>query len=102
MTDTSSEDAKIMHQRLWKALEDAEYFIPDLEEMLGGSLNIPSSKYLGFSMGLCSNQDIDKKDDLATVMMNADHALYYVKNHRKGGVALWKDVKRSEKENPDF
>ena len=102
MTDTSSQDGTIMFNRLHKALEDADFFIPELEAMLGGTVDIPPEKYLGFSMGLCSNQDIEKHYDLASVMMNADHALYYVKNHKKGRCALWKDVKKSEEENPDF
>ena len=98
MTDTTSENGKIMASRLFQGLKEANFFIPELEKLLGGSLEIPESQYLGFSMGLCSNLDIPEHHDLATVMMNADHALYYAKKHMKGSVALWKDVVELEKE----
>ena len=96
MTDTNCADGKIFYRRLKNTLEDANYFIPELEAMLGGKIDIPKEKYLGFSMGLCSNMDIEKPHDLATVMMNADQALYYVKNNKKGGVAAWNELNKNK------
>jgi diguanylate cyclase (GGDEF)-like protein len=96
MTDTNCADGKIFYRRLKNTLENANYFIPELEAMLGGKIDIPKEKYLGFSMGLCSNMDIEKPHDLATVMMNADQALYYVKNNKKGGVAAWNELNKNK------
>lgn len=97
MTDTSAENGKIMAARLFQGLKEAQFFIPELEKLLGGTLNIPEREYLGFSMGICSNLDIPEHHDLATVMMNADHALYYAKKHLKGTAVLWKEVVELEK-----
>lgn len=99
MTDTTAENGKIMASRLLTAMKEANYFIPELETLLGGTLEIPKEHLLGFSMGLCSNMDIPEHHDLATVMMNADHALYYAKNHIKGNAVLWKEVVELENLN---
>ena len=30
---------------------------------------------------------------MESTMINADHALYYSKQHNKGSITIWKDVK---------
>ena len=101
MTDTPAENGKFLAARLLQALKEADYFIPDLEKLLGGTIEVSPENLLGFSMGLSSNLDIPNHHDLATVMMNADHALYYAKNHNKGSAMLWKEVIELEKQNID-
>ena len=101
MTDTPAENGKFLAARLLQALKEADYFIPDLEKLLGGTIEVSPENLLGFSMGLSSNLDIPDHHDLATVMMNADHALYYAKNHNKGSAMLWKEVIELEKQNID-
>lgn len=93
LTDTSCSEAERIAQRLYKELENNNYFIPELEQFLGCKLNISASKYINFSMGICSNYDIEESDNLDKVMANADKALYYSKAHGKGCISLWKDIK---------
>jgi len=99
MTDTNCDEGKIMASRLYEALEKAEYFVPNLEALLGKKIKLPQEKYLGFSMGICSNIDIEDKFNLSEVMMNADQALYYSKEHGKGVATSWIDVKNSIKKD---
>ena len=94
MTDTNCDEGKIMGQRLRNALNEADHFLPELRALLGSDIDISKSNLLGFSMGLCSNIDLPegKRYDLATVMMNADHALYDAKERGKGLVSVWSEI----------
>ena len=95
LPNTSCPEAKRAGERLHEALEKAEYFIPDLEKLVGKKIEIPEKYRLGFSMGICSNEDSDDMSDMETTMINADHALYYSKQHEKGSITIWHDIKDS-------
>lgn len=81
-------------KRLNKALRKEEYFIPALEDLMEKEIDVPKEYHLGFSMGICSNFDIEDKTNLKQVLKNADDALYYSKNNGKGKVIIWKDIKQ--------
>ena len=81
-------------KRLNKALRKEQYFIPALEDLMEKEIDVPKEYHLGFSMGICSNFDIEDKTNLKQVLKNADDALYYSKNNGKGKVIIWKDIKQ--------
>ena len=95
LSDASCQEAKRVASRLYDALRDAKNFIPDLEKMLGRKVIVPEEKYLNFSMGLCSNYDFEDSSELDMVMAKADAALYYSKEHGKGCVSIWSEIKDS-------
>lgn len=95
MNDTSIYEVENLFKRIKDNLDKLNYFIPDLEAHLNvEKLDIESGKRLGFSMGISTNFDIENVSDLETVLHNADKALYYTKEHCKGGYSVWEDVKR--------
>lgn len=96
MADTNVEESKRVYQRLEEALIKKQHFIPDLEKLLGTTeLNIPKNRYLGFSMGVSTNYDVNDCQNLEEVMRNADKALYYSKEHGKGSLTIWSEIKKS-------
>lgn len=93
LPNTTCEEAKRSGERLYDALEKADYFIPELEHLLERKIKIPKEKRLGFSIGVSctvSNADVT---DIEETMVNADQALYYSKQHGKGIISIWPDVK---------
>ena len=56
-------------------------------------IEVPENRKLGFSMGISTNQDVEKCDDIDLVVQNADKALYYTKNTQKGSVSVWAEIK---------
>ncbi|MBQ1949664.1 MAG: hypothetical protein II367_05870, partial [Treponema sp.] len=63
------------------------------EHLLERKIKIPKEKRLGFSIGVSctvSNADVT---DIEETMVNADQALYYSKQHGKGIISIWPDVK---------
>lgn len=95
LSDTSCTEGKRAAQRLYQGLEERNYFITDIEAFLHRKLEIPKVKRLGFSMGLCSNYDVEDNANLDIVLANADKALYYSKQHGKGCVSSWSEIKES-------
>lgn len=93
LPNTNCSEAARAAERLYEGLVKKEHFIPDLEKLLGKNIIIPEGKKLGFSMGISSNSDGDDISDLDTTMTNADKALYYSKQHKKGSVTIWADIK---------
>lgn len=93
LPNTNCDEAKRAAERLKDGLEEEQNFVPALEKMLGKNLDIPKDKYLNFSMGICSNIDCEDTYNLEKVMIRADQALYYSKEHQKGSVTIWDDVK---------
>ena len=94
MTDTNETESCRVYERLKEALAKEEYFIPQLRNLLGvNTLEIPSNRYLGFSMGICTNYDIEDASDLNAVLKNADKALYHSKETCKGTCTIWSDIK---------
>ncbi len=93
LPNTTCSEARRAAERLQEALEKAQHFIPDLEALLDKKIEIKPKYLLGFSMGICSNSDTDDMTDMETAMINADHALYYSKQHNKGGVSIWSEIK---------
>ena len=93
LPNTSCSEAALAANRLKQGLIDAEYFIPDLKQLLHKDIYITEDKYLGFSMGISSNSDEEDISDLETTMVNADKALYYSKHHNKGSITIWTDIK---------
>lgn len=93
LPNTNCAEAARAAERLYEGLVKKEHFIPDLEKLLGKNIVIPEGKKLGFSMGISSNSDGEDISDLDTTMTNADKALYYSKQHKKGSVTIWADIK---------
>lgn len=93
LPNTNCQEAKRAAERIHEALEKADYFIPDLCQILEKNVIIPDNKFVGFSTGICSNFDIDDQTKMDDVMVCADHALYYAKQHKKGSVIIWSDIK---------
>ena len=95
MADTSVDEALRVNQRLKESLKAADFFIPDLKAHLGNqNLQIPENKYLGFSMGICTNFDDDDFENLNAVLEKADQALYYSKENCKGQPSVWKEISK--------
>ena len=95
MVDTNVDEALRVNQRLKESLKAAEFFIPDLKEHLDDqTLQIPENKYLGFSMGICTNFDDDDFENLNAVLEKADQALYYSKENCKGQPSVWKEISK--------
>ncbi len=92
MQGTSTENAKLLAERIYKSLEMNNYFVPDLEHFLNKKLRIPHEKLLNFSMGLCSNFDLDDPKNLTEVIKFADSAMYSSKQSGKGRCTIWKKV----------
>ena len=44
-------------------------------------------------MGISTNQDVEKCDNIDVVVQNADKALYYAKNNKKASVSVWSEIK---------
>lgn len=93
LSETSCEQGQAIAQRLYRALDNEEHFIPKIESFLKKKIDVPDNRHLSFSMGLCSNRDIDDFTDMEEVMASADKALYYSKEHGKSCVTLFRDVK---------
>lgn len=94
MVDTNADEGKRVYKRLNESLEVHGFFIPQIRALLKvDELNIPENRRIGFSMGISTNHDAEKCDDLDLVVQNADKALYYSKEHRKGSVTVWADIK---------
>ena len=72
---------------------EGDYFIPDLCQLLEKNVIIPDNRRIGFSTGICSNYDIEDQTKMDDVMVYADHALYYSKQHGKGSIIIWNDIK---------
>ncbi len=99
LSDASCSEAQRVAGRLYEGLSSEGFFIPKLEAMLGQKVLVSPEKYLNFSMGLCSNYDFEDTSDLDQVMTKADAALYYSKEHGKGKVTIWTDIKDSLSED---
>ena len=93
LPNTNCPEAHRAAERVHEALEESNYFITDLEDLLGKKLNVPENRILGFSTGICSNFDIEDPTDMETVMNNADQSLYYSKKTKKGSITIWSDIK---------
>lgn len=93
LPDTNVQEAYRAGERIREGLNKAEYFIPKLEKLLKRkNIQIPEKNRIGFSMGLCSNLNIENFYDLHQVMKNADSALYYCKEHGKCMSIDWQTV----------
>lgn len=99
LPNTDCLEAKRAAERLSEGLEKAQYFLPELCELLGKNARIPVDKYLNFSMGICSNDELEDVSDLETIMNRADKALYYSKQHNKGSVTIWEEVPQLKEES---
>ena len=93
MSDTSPQEAERMCQRLYIELAKEDFFLTELKKITRQDIEIPEKKKVGFSMGLCSNSDIESPENLTEVMRNADRALNYAKDKSKGAVTNWLKVK---------
>lgn len=91
--ETPCFQGKYIAKRLYEALERENHFIPAIEKYLGHSIEVPDNRYLSFSMGLSSTKDVDGGCDLQRVLVNADKALYFSKQHGKSQVSIWSEVK---------
>ena len=93
MPSTNCLEAKRAAERLYKELSTQNHYISQLSDLLKTEIDIPENKRLCFSMGICSNYDIEDPTDLELTMKNADHALYYSKKHGKNQIVIWSDIK---------
>lgn len=95
MVDTNEKESLRVYERIKQGLKKENYFIPQLEKLLGeDNLNIPQNRHLGFSMGVCTNYDVEKFYELNEVLNNADKALYYSKEHGKGICSFWSQINK--------
>lgn len=100
MLDTNEEETKRVFDRLYEKLKQADFFVPNLKQLLGvNTLEIPAKRLLGFSMGVSTNFDIEDHSDLNKVLENADKALYYSKENCKGNCSIWNEVHDKIKHN---
>lgn len=90
---TTTLEAKRSGERLYEALEKEKNFIPALEKLLNRNVKIPDNKKLGFSMGICCTSDNEDVTNIEETMIKADKALYYSKQHKKGSITIWSDIK---------
>lgn len=90
---TEPSEAKRAAERVKEGLAEEKYFIPELEQLTGMTIEVEESKHIGFSAGICSNLEIENFANMEETMTNADSALYYAKEHKKGSVVLWHDIK---------
>lgn len=93
LPNTNCLEAKRAAERLYEELCAQNHYIPQLSELLKTEIDIPENKRLCFSMGICSNYDIEDPTDIELTMKNADHALYYSKKHGKNQIIIWSDIK---------
>ena len=101
LPNTNCIEAKRAAERVHEALEKDHFFIPDLEDLLERSLDVPEDKILGFSTGICSNFDIDDPTNMEETMANADQALYFSKKSSKGSITMWSEIKDKLPQNND-
>ena len=90
---TTTLEAKRSGERLYEALEKEKNFIPALEKLLNRNVKIPDNKKLGFSIGICCTTDNNDVTNIEETMIKADKALYYSKQHKKGTITIWSDIK---------
>ncbi len=94
MIDTNADEGRRVYRRLCECLQSHEYFLPQIKALLKrDDIEVPENRKLGFSMGISTNQDVEKCDDIDLVVQNADKALYYTKNTQKGSVSVWAEIK---------
>lgn len=94
MIDTNADEGKRVYKRLYECLRGHEYFLPQIKALLKQpEIEVPENRRLGFSMGISTNQDVEKCDNIDLVVQNADKALYFAKNNKKGSVAVWAEIK---------
>ncbi|MBQ1628577.1 MAG: GGDEF domain-containing protein [Treponema sp.] len=93
LPNTNCKEAYRAGERLREGLIKAEYFIPEIEKAVHKKISIKNSQRLGFSMGICSNFEMNDPTDMNTTLTNADRALYYSKEHGKNRTTIWSDIK---------
>ena len=91
LPETPAKNAKILSDRIRNVLISKKFFIPELSKFLGENISVPENRYMTFSMGICSNQDIEDPTDLNLVITNADKAMYEAKQAGKNRCSLWKE-----------
>ena len=97
LPNTNLQSAVRAGNRLRKALEDARFFIPELERFLGRSPEVSTENLLGFSGGICCNLDMPDSGDVAGVLAASDKALRYAKKTGKNRVCCYNDVPAEER-----
>lgn len=104
LPDTNCKEALKICSRLYKALENRNFFLDELEELVGTKVNVEPKNRLGFSAGISSNFDAEEYYNLSEVLNKADHALYYSKHNGKGKASIWSEVKNflTEESNLDM
>ncbi len=95
LPNTNCTEARRAAERLHEALENSDYFVPDLCQLLGKNVVIPDNLRIGFSTGICSNFELEDQTKLDNVLICADHALYYAKEHKKGSIVIWDEIKEN-------
>ena len=104
LPETNCKDAKKICSRLYKALENKNFFLDELEDLIGSKVNVEPENRLGFSAGISSNFDAEEYFNLSEVLNKADHALYYSKQNGKGKASIWSEIKDflTEESNSDM
>ena len=97
LPNTNLQAAVRAGERLRKALEDARFFIPELERFLGRRPEVSADNLLGFSGGICCNLDMPDSGDVAGVLAASDKALRYAKKTGKNRVCCYNDVPAEER-----
>ena len=73
------------------AKELSSGFIDEIRDKCGQDIEIPPNKLLSCSIGI-SNKDKCSLSDINSILLQADEALYYIKDNMKGTCISWEDL----------
>ena len=77
------ETAQKVATQIMKKIEEAQCFIPMIEEFLGEEVVIPENKKVSCSMGIVLRENIREKQEFGDIIKEADKALYDIKRTTK-------------------
>ena len=77
------ETAQKVATQIMKKIEEAQCFIPMIEEFLGVEVVIPENKKVSCSMGIVLRENIREKQEFGDIIKEADKALYDIKRTTK-------------------
>lgn len=70
-------------KQIRKKIQEAQSFIPMIEEFLGEKVEVPENKKVSCSMGIVLRENIQKKQEFGEIIKEADQALYTIKRTTK-------------------
>ena len=91
LPDEGEEKGVTLAKRFYEILERDHFYIPNIEEKLGRSVNIPDEKRISSSIGIAA-ADNDADCDINGAIMHADEALYRIKRTTKHNYITWSAI----------